>query len=105
MSDAMTQGSGDSTLSPKSRTETGLQGLGRIALVISLWLAVAVVYWPSTRALARLWLNTAEETYTHGYLILLISLWLTFRERRRLAEIPVTPVPGALIALLVLSAL
>ena len=105
MSDAMNQGSGDSTVRLASCAETGLQGLGRIALVISLWLVVAVVYWPSTLALARLWVNTAEETYTHGYLILLISLWLTFRERRRLAEIPVTPVPGALIALLVLSAL
>ena len=105
MSDAMTQGSGDSTRSPTSRTETGLQGLGRIALVIGLWLVVAVVYWPSTRALARLWVNTAEETYTHGYLILLISLWLTVRERHRLTEVPIAPVPGALIVLLALSAL
>ncbi len=105
MSDAMTQGSGDSTLSPTSRTETGLQGLGRIALVIGLWLLVAVVYWPSTLAMARLWVNTAEETYTHGYLILLISLWLALRERHRLAEVPIAPVPGALIVLLALSAL
>ena len=101
----MPQGGGDSTLSPTARTETGLQGLGRIALVIGLWLVVAIVYWPSSLALARLWVNTAEEAYTHGYLILLISLWLTLRERHRLAEIPVTPVPGALIALLALSAL
>ena len=109
MSDAMTQGSGDSALSPTGRVETehGIprQGVGRIALVIGLWMAVAIVYWPSSQALARLWVNTAEETYTHGYLILLISLWFTLRERHRLAEIAVRPVPGALIALLAMSAL
>ena len=105
MSDAMTQGSGDSTLSPPSRTETGLQGLGHIALVFGLSLLVAVVYWPSTLAMARLWVNTAEETYTHGYLILLISFWLAFRERHHLSEAPMVPVPGVLIVLLALSAL
>ena len=109
MSDAIPQGSGDSTLSPTTRTDTvrGIahQGLGRIALVIGLWLAVAMVYWPSIQALARLWVNTAEETYTHGYLILLISLWLTVRERHRLATTSVRPVPAALVALLLLSAL
>ena len=79
--------------------------IGRIAAVLGLWVAVALVCWPSSEALGRLWLNTAKETYTHGFLILLISLWLTFRERDRLAIAPLRPVAGALIGLFILSAL
>ena len=108
MSDAMSQGSGEPALSPRPRAAPGglaRRAVSRIAVVIGLWLAVAIAYWPSTLALARLWINTAEETYTHGYLILLISLWLAFRERHRLAEVPVRPAPAALMALLLLSAL
>ena len=74
-------------------------------IVLCLWIAVAVVYWPSTWTLGRLWLNAGTETYTHGFAILLISLWLVLRERRRLAACPIRPVPEALIALLLLSAL
>lgn len=78
--------------------------LSRLATVFGLWFAVAVLYWPSAVDLNALWTSMHEETYTHGYLILLLSLWLTFRERGRLAEIPVRPVPRALIALALLSA-
>ncbi len=80
-------------------------GLGRVALVLGLWLAVAVIYWPTSQALARLWTNVARETYTHGFLILAISLWLVVRARHRLAAAPVQPVFGALVPLLLLSLL
>ena len=76
--------------------------LRRLLTVYGLWVAVAVLYWPSAVALNGLW--TGEETYTHGYLVLLISLWLIVRDRKRLAAAPVRPVPQALIALLLLSA-
>jgi len=79
----------------------------RVALVLGLWVICALVYWPSARALNALWTSPAqEEAYTHGYLVLLISLWLTVRDRKRLAAEPRTPLtPGALAALLLLSAL
>ena len=77
--------------------------LHRLLTVFGLWLAVIVVYWPSAVALNGLW--TTEETYTHGYLVLLISLWLIVRDRQRLAAAPVRPVPIALIAVVLLSAL
>lgn len=92
------------TLTPPSESTPKKQALRRLALVFGLWIAVIVAYWPSARALSALWTNTSEETYTHGYLILLISLWLVVRERRRLLAAPVPPVPAALIALLLLSA-
>ncbi len=77
----------------------------RLMEVFGLWLAVTVLYWPGAVALDRIWLNTTQETYTHGYLILLISLGLIVRDRRRLATAPVQRVPAALIALVLLSAL
>ena len=35
------------------------QELRRLAMVFGLWVAVAVVYWPSTLALDELWRNTS----------------------------------------------
>ena len=80
--------------------------LGRLATVYGFWVAAALLYWPSAVALNALWTQPSqEEAYTHGYLVLAISLWLIFRARRRLAEASIRPVPRALIALALLSAL
>ncbi len=76
---------------------------GRLLSIYGLGLAVIAAYWPSARALGALWTNTSEETYTHGYLILLISLWLIARERRRLGAAPIRPMSAALMALVLLS--
>jgi exosortase A len=64
-------------------TATGM----RDALLVPYGLiAVAVVvFWPSLQALAALWSDPARRTYQHGYVIAAISLWLVFRERRRIA--------------------
>lgn len=86
-------------------SEVHASALSRLATVFGLWIAVAVVYWPSALGLNTLWLNTHEETYTHGYLVLLISLWLIVRNRKPLAAAPIRPVPLALIALVLLSVL
>ena len=79
--------------------------LSRLAGVLVLYLAVALLYWPSSLELDALWRNMAEETYTHGYLILLISVWLIVRNRARLAAATGRPVPGALVALAIMSTL
>ncbi len=76
-----------------------------LALVLCLWAAVALLYWPSTLELHRLWTNWSGETYTHGYLILLLSIWLIVRDRKGLAVTPVRPEPLALIPLVLMSAL
>lgn len=85
-------------------TGAATQGLARLATVIGLYLAVAVFYWPSSIALNLIWTNTQKETYTHGYLVLLLSLWLVVRVRKRLAALPTQAAPGALLALALLSA-
>jgi exosortase len=71
--------------------------------VLCFWAAVALLYWPSTVALHRLWTDWPAETYTHGYLILLLSLWLVARDRERLAATAVRPEPLALIPLVLVS--
>ena len=80
--------------------------LGRLATVYGFWVAAALLYWPSAVALNALWTEpTQQEPLTHGYLVLAISLWLIFRDRKRLAAAPIQPVPRALIALALLSTL
>lgn len=73
----------------------------RLAAVLGLWLAVAVIYWPSSEALSGVWRGPGE--FDHGYLILLVSLWLVVRARARLAAAPVRPAAGALALALGLS--
>lgn len=74
-----------------------------VALVFTFWAAVALIYWPSALELNRLWTDLPGEAYTHGYLVLLLSLWLIVRDRKRLAAAPLRPAPMALIALGLLS--
>jgi len=76
----------------------------RMAVVAGLLLATVLIYWPSCRALAGFWSDTKNRTYTHGYLVLLISLWLMVRERRRLEALRLHPATLGLPLLLLLSA-
>lgn len=84
-----------------SRTHTQVN----LAIVFALAIGVALVYWPSTVALDHLWRDTHEETYTHGYLILLLAIWLVARERKRLLRSSAEPAPVALLGVTVFSAL
>lgn len=74
-----------------------------MALVLFFWTAVGLLYWPSTLELHRLWTDWGGETYTHGYLIFLLALWLVVRDRERLAVTPIRPEPLALIPLALMS--
>jgi exosortase len=76
----------------------------RLSVVFGFWVAVVLIYWPSSKALAGFWSDTIDRAYTHGYLILLISLGLVVRERVALAAAVLRPAPHALLALLVVSA-
>jgi exosortase len=67
-------------------------------------LVAALVYWPSSVALGRLWTDSQIREYTHGFAVLLISLWLLYARRGRLEAQPLRPQPAALGLLLLLSA-
>ena len=71
----------------------------RLYWIAALALVVALVYCPSTVFIYQKWTNTAETTYTHGWLILLISIALVVRSRRELAAAPVRPSRLATVAL------
>ena len=79
--------------------------VGRLATIAGFLLAAAMVYWPASQALATLWDDTESRTYTHGYLILAVSLWLVFDARDDLAAARAKPMPIALGPLVLLSAL
>lgn len=77
--------------------------LHRLAVVFALALAIPLIYWPSAAALSGYWTDTADHTYTHGYLVLLTALWLIVRDGKRLAAAPAQPVPRAWLGVLALS--
>ena len=75
-----------------------------LLVVYALWVAVALLYWPSSKALVGFWTDTADMAGTHGFLVLLIALGLIVRDRGRLAVVPIRPSVPAFCALVLLSA-
>ena len=73
----------------------------RLYWIAALACAVALIYWPSTTFLYGKWTDKAGETYTHGWLILLICIALVVRSRGELAAAPVQPSRRAAVALVV----
>lgn len=82
----------------RTLTRLSAEGFDRLAAVFCLYLAVALVYWPSTVALNAIW-GSKNTTFKDGYLVLLVSLWLIVRDRKRLAATSLQPLPAALITL------
>ncbi len=76
---------------------------GRLSIILGLWIAVAAIYWPSAAALNSIWTGSDGDTYTHGYLVLIASLWLLVRDRGRIEATPVRAAGWALLPLLMLS--
>lgn len=57
---------------------------GSFALISALALVPFVVYWGTTATMAGLW---SSESYRHGYLIPVVSLFLLWRDRERYASL------------------
>lgn len=77
-------------------------GISHLVDVFGLFIAVSVLYWPSAVALNSEWGGNSALLHD-GYLVLLASLWLIVRERKRLAVVPSRPMPSALLAIAALS--
>jgi len=56
-------------------------------------------FWPTVTILVETWLHI--ETYSHGFLILPISLWLAWRLRPQLAVLTPRPAPAVLLLIAV----
>jgi EpsI family protein len=99
----------DPAARPREETRRGLRPWERVlaanplTVILGLWLLVPLIYWPSAVALDALWRGSAGDTYTHGYLVLIASLWLTVRERTRLQAAPARPAGWGLALVVLLS--
>jgi exosortase A len=58
-------------------------------------LGVFLIYGPTTRSMMAVW--ASSETFTHGFLVVPISLWLIWRQRHVLAATPARPFLPALL--------
>ena len=64
----------------------------KVALAcIGLIVVTAVLFLPTTSSLFELWSDANRTTYTHGYIVAFVCLWLLSRERTYLASLPFDP--------------
>ena len=70
-----------------------------------LLLAGALAFWPAWQGLVGYWEDTHMLTYTHGYLILAVTVWLIWRDRDAIRDLRPRPWWPGLLATLVLSLL
>ncbi|MFM2085682.1 MAG: hypothetical protein RLZZ237_551 [Pseudomonadota bacterium] len=63
--------------------------LAPLALLAPALLAIVLLYQSTFWSMLELW--SRSQTFAHGYLIVPISIWLAWRQRRRLAALPPQP--------------
>lgn len=73
------------------------------ALQIAIVLAAFALLWPTTASLLHAWDDTELDIYTHGYLIVAISLWLLIRNRDLIESEPARPALWVALPLAVLG--
>ena len=71
-----------------------------LAALVVLQAVILAAYWHSAWGMAMIWARS--ETYAHGFVVPLISLWLAWRQRAALA--PLVPRPARLAWLLMAGA-
>lgn len=81
----------------------GTHGSTVPVLAAGVCLAVLAIYLPTFASMVAIWM--VSDTFAHGFLIAPISLWLVWRDRARLAQIPVAPCYPALVLVLGAAAL
>jgi exosortase A len=62
-----------------------------LVIAIGALTLTALLYWPTSLAIAELWQDTDRRLYTHGWLVLAVTVWLIWRDRAQIASIRVTP--------------
>ena len=74
-----------------TQRKTRALAFAAVALAIA-W--IFAWYWETTASIVAIWYRA--ETFAHGFVILPIVLWLIWRDRQRLATVPIAPFPVAL---------
>lgn len=66
-----------------------------LSAAVVLFAFLVAAFWPTVSGMVHIWYNF--ETYTHGFLVLPISLWLVWHKRRHLAAYTPQPTPAFLV--------
>ena len=73
----------------------------QLLIVLGALVLTALLYWPTSLEIVELWGNMSRRVYTHGWIVLAVSLWLVWRDRDALGSTP--PSPSIFGGLLVLA--
>ncbi len=76
-----------------------LRAVGAMALLVLGFL----LFWPTTLSLIEQWEDTIRRSYTHGYLIVVMSLWLVWRNRSDWSQVEIRPSVLACVGVLAAS--
>jgi Flp pilus assembly protein TadD len=60
-----------------------------VAWIIAVLVVVLVMFWQTTWSMVQIWKNSG--TYSHGFLILPVFLWLVWDRRLALSRLPIRP--------------
>lgn len=78
-----------------------LRAVGAMALLVLGFL----LFWPTTASLIEQWEDTVRRSYTHGYLIVAMSLWLLWRNRASWSQVDIQPSVVACVGVIAASVL
>jgi exosortase A len=73
----------------------------RAIVAMSLVVLGLLLFWPTTASLIEQWQDTVRRTYTHGYLIVAITLWILWLNRTSWSRLEIRPSPLAALAVVV----
>jgi exosortase A len=72
------------------RVRPGLMPIAAVGLAVALVLAL---FWQTAWSMVSMWIKS--DTFTHGFVIAPIAIWLVWRQREALAQLPARPfLPG-----------
>ncbi|MFP5380842.1 MAG: exosortase A [Gammaproteobacteria bacterium] len=74
----------------------------RSVIMAGVLAALFTLFWPTFFSMAEIW--ERSETFAHGYIIFPISLWLIWRQRDELAQVPTRPDARGLLLLVAAGA-
>lgn len=76
---------------PVDSTSAAAPGTGvstQLLIVLGALALTALLYWPTSLEIVELWGDTVRRRYTHGWVVLAVTVGLLWRDRRGLAATP-----------------
>jgi exosortase A len=68
-------------------------------LLMAVLLSIPAIFFATTLSVVDVWLN--NDSFTHGFLIFPISIWLIYEKRNQLNVLPISPEPRAILLLII----